>query len=96
MLATGAAIATGSAAVAEMANVGARGPGGQRRCQHHHRAAGASFARGEEITVNDMQGYALVTRSGLPLAARRGPCPMGGALELLNGLYPNREPKPGD
>jgi predicted Zn-dependent protease len=134
---------------------------------------GASFARGEELTVNDMQGYALVTRSGSPLDAGEGPVRwvvlyrdksaflIGGAsrsisagapvddgvfmscvetlrgikpsefplaqpyrlkviqasdktrietyakdvplekyqqeeLELLNGLYPNREPKPGD
>jgi predicted Zn-dependent protease len=134
---------------------------------------GASFARGEELTVNDMQGYALVTRSGNPLDAGEGPVRwvvlyrdknaflFGGAsrsavsgapiddgvfmssiqtlraikpsefplaqpyrlkviqatdktrlepyvkdvpvekykkeeLELLNGLYPNHEPKPGD
>jgi predicted Zn-dependent protease len=134
---------------------------------------GASFARGAELTVNDMQGYALVTRSGSPLDAGEGPVRwvvlyrdknafvIGGAsrsisagapvddgvfmscvetlrgikpsefplaqpyrikviqatdktrietyskdvpvekykreeLELLNGLYPNREPKPGD
>ena len=134
---------------------------------------GASFARGEELAVNDMQGYALVTRSGSPLDGGEGPIRwivlyrdknafmIGGAsrsisagapvddgvfmscvetlrgikpsefplaqpyrvkviqatdktrietyakdvpvekykkeeLELLNGLYPNREPKPGD
>ncbi len=134
---------------------------------------GASFARGEELTVNEMQGYSLVTRAGSPLDAGEGPVRwvvlyrdknafMFGAasrsvsagapvddgvfmssiqtlrnikpsefplaqpyrvkiiqatdktriesyakdvpvekykkeeLELLNGLYPNREPKPGD
>ena len=34
---------------------------------------GASFARGAEISVNDMQGYSLVTRSGSPLDAGEGP-----------------------
>ncbi len=134
---------------------------------------GASFARGEELTVNGMSGYALVTRAGSPLDAGEGPVRwvvlyrdknaflFGAAsrsvsagapiddpvfmssiqtlrnikpsefplaqpyrlkiiqatdktrletyvkdvpvekykkeeLELLNGLYPNREPKPGD
>ena len=134
---------------------------------------GASFARGSELSVNDMQGYSLVTRAGSPLDAGEGPVRwvvlyrdknafLSGAasrsvsagapvddgvfmssiqtlrnikpsefplaqpyrikiiqatdqtrlatyakdvpvekykkeeLELLNGLYPNREPKPGD
>jgi predicted Zn-dependent protease len=134
---------------------------------------GASFARGQELSVDGMEGYALITRSGSPLDGGEGPVRWavlyreksafvvgaasrsseGGAplddgifmgciqtmrhlkpseyplaqpyrlkvmqatektkiedyvqnmpvekfkkeeLELLNGLYPNREPKPGD